>query len=114
MSYDITWEEGKQYWYDIVYEISRDPKGKSKPITMIDYAGHADSFVVPVNASPQKVIDLWRSMIDAPPNVAIFISSSHDAIYHWGNSSAEEAVSYQLETSTKRWNVAVYPGSVRF
>jgi hypothetical protein len=110
MSYDITWEEGKQYWYDIVYEVGRDPNGKSKQITMIDHAGHADPFVVPVNATAQKIVDLWRSVIEAPSNVAVFISSSHDTIFHWGYSSAEDTVSYQLETSMMRWNVAIYPG----
>jgi hypothetical protein len=114
MSYDITWEEGKQYWYDIVYEIGRDPNGKSKAITMIDHSGHADSFVVPVNASHQKIIDLWRTVIEAPPNVTIFISAWHDTIFHWGYSSAESTASYQLETPTMRWNVAIFPGQTQF
>jgi hypothetical protein len=90
LSYDITWEEGKQYWYDIVYDHSRDTKGKSKQITMIDQAGHAEPFVVPVNASAQKIVDLCGNVIDAPPNVNIFISSGHELIFHWGYSSAEK------------------------
>jgi hypothetical protein len=46
--------------------------------------------------------------------VAVFISSGHDSIFHWGYSSAEETVSYQLETSSMRWNVAIYPETTQF
>jgi hypothetical protein len=113
-SYDITWEEGKQYWYDIVHDPRRDMNGKSKQITMIDHAGHAETFVVPVNASAQKIVDLWRTTLEAPPNVGIFIISGNGDKYHWGYSSQEKTVSYSIITPTKRWDVSIYPGVTQF
>jgi hypothetical protein len=114
MSYDITWEEGKQYWYDIVYDIARDRNGKSKAITMIDHAGHAESFVVPVNASHQRIADLWRSVIEVPPNTHIFINTYEEKIFHWGYASSEDTVPLQLESPLMRWRVDIFPGPTQF
>jgi hypothetical protein len=114
LSYSVTWEEGKQYWYDIVVDPARNLDGKAKQITMIDHLGHAEPFVVPANTTAQKIVDLWRSIIEAPPNVAVFIRSGKDSIFHWGYSSTENTVPYQLETSTMRWNVSIFPGTTQF
>jgi hypothetical protein len=51
LSYTVAWEEGKQYWFDIILDESRNLKGHARQITMVDYAGHAESFVVPSNAT---------------------------------------------------------------
>jgi hypothetical protein len=65
-SYTVTWEEGKQYWYDIVLDEGRNLKGHAKQITMVDYAGHAEPFVVPINATDRRIAELWEGMIDPP------------------------------------------------
>jgi hypothetical protein len=41
-SYDITWEEGKQYWFDIVYDPAEDRTGHAKHTTMTDGFGRVD------------------------------------------------------------------------
>jgi hypothetical protein len=36
VAYDLTWEADRQYWYDIVYDPSKDPAGLARQITMVD------------------------------------------------------------------------------
>jgi hypothetical protein len=81
-SYDITWEAEKQYWYDIIYDPSRDSAGLARQITMVDPMGRVNSFVIPHDAIPQDIADLWKRVIDAPPDSQIDImpNSSSDVI----------------------------------
>jgi hypothetical protein len=53
-SYDITWEAGKQYWFDIIYDEGKDRRGTARKIRMVDHGGRVESFVVPVAATAQN------------------------------------------------------------
>jgi hypothetical protein len=54
-SYSIAWEEGKQYWYDIIYEEAKDRRSQARQVRMIDFNGRVDSFAVPSTASIQEI-----------------------------------------------------------
>jgi hypothetical protein len=114
-SYDITWVAEKQYWYDIVYDPSRDPAGLARQITMVDPMGRVNSFVIPHAAIPQDIADLWKRVIDAPPDSQIDIrpNSSSDVIM-WSYGNRPNSVSYVIETSNMRYNVDVFPGNTQY
>jgi hypothetical protein len=65
-SYSITWEEGKQYWYDIVYDESKDRRGHAKDVRMIDPMDRVDTLVVPTNANIHEVLEIWARVLDIP------------------------------------------------
>jgi hypothetical protein len=50
-SYNIVWEADKQYWYDIVYDPSKDRSGLARQIIMVDPIGKSGTFVIPQNAT---------------------------------------------------------------
>jgi hypothetical protein len=59
MSYDFTWEADKQYWYDIIYDPSKDLANLAHQVTMVDPWGRVNYFVVPRDALVQDVALLW-------------------------------------------------------
>jgi hypothetical protein len=55
-SYTFNWESDKQYWFDIIYDISRDLENEAKVIKMIDGYGRVDRLVVRKNASESQIL----------------------------------------------------------
>jgi hypothetical protein len=66
-AYSFDWQEGKQYWFEIVHDLSRDPDGQfSQDIRMIDTQDRVDRMVIPVNAEIMDIVQLWRRILDVP------------------------------------------------
>jgi hypothetical protein len=113
-SYDITWEDEKQYWYDIIYDPAKDRNDRARQVLMVDSAGHADTFVIPQNADAQRVATLWRRVIDAPDDVEVSVNTGNGEIFHWGLVATKEACSDSICTPLKRRDVSIYPGKTQF
>jgi hypothetical protein len=45
-SYTINWEEAGRYWFDIIYDHTRDPKSLSKEIVLVDESDRTDTLVI--------------------------------------------------------------------
>jgi hypothetical protein len=77
-SYSITWEAGKQYWFDIVYDEGKDPRGEARQIRMVDYGGRVETFVVPVAAAAQQVAELWREVLEVTAGIGVEVRTGND------------------------------------
>jgi hypothetical protein len=56
-SHSVFWEEGKQYWYDIAYDHTRDRNSHAKVIKMIDSFGRVDKMVIRKNGSESQILN---------------------------------------------------------
>jgi hypothetical protein len=56
-AYSSDWEEGKQYWFDIVHDSARDRRDPSRQIRMIDNGISADKSERPVYVMAAHVKD---------------------------------------------------------
>jgi hypothetical protein len=70
-SYNVNWEEGKQYWYDIVYDEAKDRSGHSKLVRMVDAFGRVDTFVVRNVATTQEIAIQWKTLMEIPEGIQI-------------------------------------------
>jgi hypothetical protein len=87
-SYDITWEEGKQYWFDIVYDDARDQRGVARQIRRVDYGRRTETFVIPNAATTQNVAELWRYIMDVPVGIGMEVRTGNNSEYFWGYRTA--------------------------
>jgi hypothetical protein len=113
-SYDIAWEPEKQYWYDIVYDPSKDMGGLARKVLMVDPTGKSDTFVIPHNATAQQVADLWRRVIDAPDGLGISVATGNGEVFHWGYITTAETIPYMVCTPSMRCDVSIYAGKTQF
>jgi hypothetical protein len=113
-SYSITWEEGKQYWFDIIYDDGRDKRGQAKEIRMIDSVGRADNLVVPVAANIQEIIELWKRLMEIPNEIEIEARSWNAKEYFWGYRTAAETIPCTLRTANMHGDTCIFPGQDQF
>jgi hypothetical protein len=112
-AYDIPWEAEKQYWYDIIYDPSRDMPGLARQITMVDQMGRVNSFVVPHDAIAQDVAELWKRAIDAPADAQIEVMARSNEVFLWSYGVRPNSVAYVIETANMRSNVDIFPGKTQ-
>jgi hypothetical protein len=69
-SFDLV--EGKQYWFEIVHDLAKDPHGLfSQEIRMIDPMDRVDRMVIPLNAEIRDIGTLWRRILDMPDSIEL-------------------------------------------
>jgi hypothetical protein len=113
-SYDITWEEGKQYWFDIVNDDARDRTGNAKQIRMIDGHGRVDSFVVRNNATDLQIINLWKAVMEIPDGIQLSLRTRDNHDYYWGYHSQPETFPCTFLASNFHANANIFGGSEQF
>jgi hypothetical protein len=113
-AYDITWEADKQYWYDIVYDPSKDPAGLARQVIMVDPMGRVNFFVIPHDAIPRDIAELWRWVIDAPQDSQIEVVPRSAEVFMWSYGIRPSSVSYAIETASMRYTVDVFPGTTQY
>jgi hypothetical protein len=99
-AYSFDWEEGKQYWFDIIKDQSRDKRGQfSRELRMVDAFGRVDRLVVPANAGIRAITGIWRGIMDVPDGVEI-----EDMNCYWGyrDGSATQMLLCTLVTPNSR------------
>jgi hypothetical protein len=87
-SYSFGWEDGKQYWFEVVHDSSKDPHGLCRQIRMANPAGRVESFVVPGQTDVEEVRNLWKKMIDCPDDVTLQMNHHNGLEFYWGLSNA--------------------------
>jgi hypothetical protein len=113
-SYDITWEDGKQYWYDIVCDDARDRAGHSKLIRMIDGFGRVDTLVIRNNATQIQILAQWRTLLEIPTTMALDINTGNNSDYHWPYHSCPETIPCVFRSLDFHWNASVFTGPDQF
>jgi hypothetical protein len=114
LSYTFDWEAGKQYWYEIVYEAGRDRADESIQVKMIDGNDQVDSLVVPRGATAQRVKDLWKSLLDVPPDVDIQVQTGNGEEFYWAYVTLKDTTTYTIRTPSLYMDVTIFPGSNTF
>jgi hypothetical protein len=113
-SYTITWEDGTQDWFDIVYDASKDTQGRSKQILMVDHRGRADTFIVPQTATVRQIRDLWKRFLEVPDDVELVVQTQNDAEFYWGYETVKEMVTYTFRAANFHGDMRVFGGSPHF
>jgi hypothetical protein len=111
---DFTWEADKQYWYDIVYDASKDPMGLARQVLLVDPLGRVNYFVVPHDAIAQDVAELWKRVTEAPADSHIEVRSRDNEVFFWSYSPRPSKVSFVIDTPDLRYNIDIFPGSTQY
>jgi hypothetical protein len=113
-SYTINWEDRKQYWCDIVYDISRDQRGQAKLIKMIDGFGRVGTLVIRNNASLLQVTNHWKTLLEIPASIAISVRTRDNTNYFWTYHSNPEAIPCIFRTTSAHGNANIFDGPDQF
>jgi hypothetical protein len=113
-SYSITWEENKQYWYDIIYDEARDRRGAAKEIRMVDYSGRVDTLVVPNAANAAEIMEIWRRVLEVPDGIDTEVRSGNGIEYFWGYRTAAETFPTTLRSHNMHADIQIFPGANTF
>jgi hypothetical protein len=114
LSYSFNWAPDGQYWYDVVYDPSRDRGDQSRQIRMVDGYGFVDSFVIPRDAKDQQVKDLWRNLLRVPREIAIQIYTGNGEEYHRGLQALIDALPFTIRAPSFHMDVTALPGDPSF
>jgi hypothetical protein len=113
-SYSITWEQDKQYWYDIIYDPVKDRNSESRDIVMVDPADRTDTLVVPSNADIFQVRDLWKRLLEVPHDIDMNVQTANNHEYYWNLISARAEVTFPLQTTNFQGNAQILEGPPHF
>jgi hypothetical protein len=113
-SYSIDWEAEKQYWFDIIYDISKDRNGRAKEVLMVDFSGRTDPFVVPQAATAQQVADLWIRLLDVLDDIGLQVTSGNGHEHFGGYVTTKATVPFVFRTSNMRSDPSIFTGSLTF
>jgi hypothetical protein len=113
-SYTITWEENEQYWYDIIYDPSKNRRSESKEIVMIDPSDRTDTLVVPVNADVFQVRDLWKRLLEIPHDIDVHVQTTNGQEFYWNLETARSELTFTLKTTNFQGNADIFEGSPHF
>jgi hypothetical protein len=113
-SYTITWEADKQYWFDVVYDPSKDRDTRSKAVVMIDPSDRTDTFVVPIGANVHQVRDLWKRFLEIPHVMEMHMQTANDREYYWSLETSREVVAFSFKATNFHGNAFIFEGSPTF
>jgi hypothetical protein len=113
-SYSITWEPNKQYWFDIVYDESRDRRDQAKEVRMVDAFNRVDTLVVPTAANMQEIVEIWRRVLEIPEEIQIEARSGNGIEIFWGFRSTAEMIPYTLRTQNVHGDSHIFPDPDNF
>jgi hypothetical protein len=101
-SYSVTWEEGKQYWYDIAYDYTRDRNSHAKVIKMMDSFGRVDRMVIRKNASESQITSQWKALLEIPSSINLGIRTRNNSDYFWSYRSVPDTIQGRTDRQNPR------------
>jgi hypothetical protein len=113
-SYTIDWEAEARYWFDVIYDPSRDLMSRSKEIILVDESNRTDTFVVPVGLDIHSIRDRWAYFIEAPHDTQVHMLTSNEHEYHWSLESAKAPIAFTFRSADTHGNACVFDGSPTF
>jgi hypothetical protein len=113
-SYSITWEADKQYWFDIVYDISKDRRDLAKQVLMVDFSGRTDTFVIPRTATAQQVADLWKHFLEVPADIGMNVTTGNGEEFYWGYVTTKGVTPFTFQAPNMHSDVNIFIGTPQF
>jgi hypothetical protein len=113
-SYSVTWEADMQYWFDVIYDPSRDRDSRSKEVIMVDAFDRSNTFVVPVNANVYQVRDRWSSFLEIPHDIQMHMLTAIEHEFYWSLETARDVVAFSFKASNFHGNASIFEGSPSF
>jgi hypothetical protein len=113
-SCDITWEDRKQYWFDIAYDDSRDRRGQAKLIRMIDGFGRVDTLVIRNDATDAQILKQWRKLMEIPESISLSIRVGGRDNCFWGYRSNPDTIPCIFRTAIGHGNASIMDGPAQF
>jgi hypothetical protein len=113
-SYTITWEQGKQYWFVIIYDPAKDRHDHSKQVLMVDASNRTDTFVVPRAANIHQILDLWKRFLEVPADIEMHMQRGNGAEFYWSLETTKDLITYTLQMTNFHGDVKVFEGSPHF
>jgi hypothetical protein len=113
-SYTVTWEDGKQYWYDIAYDDARDRSSHAKLIRMIDGYGRVDKMVKRNNASEMQILNQWKASLEIPDTIRLGIRTRNNTDYFWSYRSVPDTIPCVFRTRATQGNANILDGPHQF
>jgi hypothetical protein len=113
-SYTVTWEDGKQYWYDIAYDDARDRNSHAKLIRMIDGYGRVDKMVIRKNASDLQILNQWKALLEIPDAIRLGIRTRNNTDYFWTYRSVPDPIPCVFRTRATQGNANICDGPQQF
>jgi hypothetical protein len=113
-SHTVTWEAEARYWFDVIYDPSRDPGSRAKEIVLVDESNRTDTFVIPEGLDVHSIRDLWASFIEAPHDVQVHMMTSNSHEYYSSLESAKATIAFTFRSANTHGNACVFDGSHTF
>jgi hypothetical protein len=113
-SYTFDWKADMQYWFEIVYDHSKDRKTRSKGVIVVDASNRTDTFVVPEAANVHQVRDLWKRFMEVPPDIEMHMQTANGHEYYWSLEIAKDVSPYTFKASNFRGEASVFNGPPHF
>jgi hypothetical protein len=113
-SYTLAWEADKQYWFDVIYDPSRDRDSRSREVISVDESNRTDTFVVPRDANVFQVRDRWSSFLEVSHDVRMQMLTANEHEFHWSLESARDLIAFTLKASNIHGNANILEGSPTF
>jgi hypothetical protein len=113
-SSSITWEEGKQYWFDVIYEEAKTVHDASRQIRMVDFGGRVDSLVVRKDMTIKEITLLWKEFMEVPDGIRMTVKTGNNQEYFWGFETEEVTVRCTLRATNFHGDSGIFLGSDLF
>jgi hypothetical protein len=113
-SYDITWGDGKQYWYDIIYDDAKDRAGHAKLIRMMNGFGRMDTMVIRNNSTELQILNQWKTLLEIPEPIRLSIRTGNGTDYFWTCHSNPETIPCVVRALSFHRNANIFGGPDQF
>jgi hypothetical protein len=115
-SYSFNWEEGKQYWWDNIYDPAMDMRsGQGIEVKIVDANGTVDTLAVRKGMSLDEIRDLLGKICDFPAELPMEIIRRNGTTYHWGvQIRYQPTIECTVSLPYTRLNAFLFDGSSDF
>jgi hypothetical protein len=110
-SYNFEWNEGRQYWFDFVYDPLKDTTGNAKVIQMTDQWGRIDSLIVRKDATDADIIKLWSRGLEIPAGTTISLDTRNRYDFHWAFHRFPDRIPCRFVSTYDQANFSIIDGS---
>jgi hypothetical protein len=103
------------YWsLEEVPDPSRDRNSRAKSIKMIAGFGKVDTMVIRNNATLLQITNQWKTLLEIPADMALYVRSGDGSNYFWTYHSNPEIIPCAFRATNARGNAHIFDGSDQF
>jgi hypothetical protein len=108
------WVPDMQYWFEIVYDYSKDMRSQSKSVIMVDASNRTDTLVVPQTADVYQVRDLWKRFMEVPPDIEMQMQTADGHEFYWSLETAKDPIPYSIKAANFHGDANAFSGPHQF